>query len=198
VLVNNARYVGPGHADLFLDTPIPLIETAISVNVVAPLVLSQLVIPWMAKQGGGRIINMTSTAAYANITRPPGEGGWSLGYGITKGALHRIAGALAVELEDQGILAFNVQPGTVMTERGLLRRRTSSPYGAPPEVIGAVVAWLAESPDATAWNGKTVEAQFLCHERGLLPGWSGPMRSTAPLEFDDSAAAAARLEADLP
>lgn len=29
-----------------------------------------------------------------------------------------------------------------------------------------------ESPDADRYNGQNIEAQELCHELGLLPGWS--------------------------
>ncbi len=45
---------------------------------------------------------------------------------------------------------------------------------APPEVPAAAIAWLACSPEAETWNGKTVDAQRLCAERGLRPGWPGP------------------------
>jgi hypothetical protein len=35
-----------------------------------------------------------------------------------------------------------------------------------------VCRWLLESPDADGLNGTNVEAQELCSELGLLPGWS--------------------------
>jgi hypothetical protein len=43
--------------------------------------------------------------------------------------------------------------------------------GAPPEVPGAVVAWLATDPGAERFRGQTVRAQKLCADRALLPGW---------------------------
>ena len=43
--------------------------------------------------------------------------------------------------------------------------------GAPPDVIGAATAWLVTAPEARALNGTWVEAQDLCAERNLLPGW---------------------------
>src|SRR5581483_9884034 len=61
-------------------------------------------------------------------------------------------------------------------------------WGAPPEVVGAVVAWLVTSPDADALAGHTVEAQFLCAERGLLPGWGGPSPNRAAIRYDRSGA----------
>src|SRR5215471_14198512 len=47
VLVNNARYIGPGHMDLFMDTPIELHDKHLEANVVAPIILSRLVLPGM-------------------------------------------------------------------------------------------------------------------------------------------------------
>src|SRR5262249_57359370 len=111
VLVNNARYVGPGHQDYLLETPIDHLEQAIQGNCLSALVLIQRVVPWMTRQGGGTIMNITSPAAYCDPARPPREGGWGLSYSIGKGALQRVAGALAVELADAHIRAFNVQPG---------------------------------------------------------------------------------------
>ena len=41
---------------------------------------------------------------------------------------------------------------------------------APPDVIGAVITWLAKNPKEFP-NGAVVAAQKECAERGLLPGW---------------------------
>jgi hypothetical protein len=43
--------------------------------------------------------------------------------------------------------------------------------GAPPGVVGAVAAWLVTSPEAADHNGQWIEAQEVCRQRGLLPGW---------------------------
>jgi len=50
VLVNNGRYVGPGHMDPFEDTPVELIEQMILCNVVAPLHLVKLCLPIMRRK----------------------------------------------------------------------------------------------------------------------------------------------------
>ena len=44
--------------------------------------------------------------------------------------------------------------------------------GAPPAVVGKVCVWLLESPDAAQYNGQNIEAQEVCSDLGLLPGWS--------------------------
>jgi len=175
VLVNNGRYVGPGHMDFILDTPVRVLRDHLEANTLAPIVLIKAVVPTMIERGRGTVINITSGAGYGDPPAPAGQGGWGLGYGMSKGALHRIAGILALETADHGIRAFNVQPGFVLTERmiqdmGAFGFDTAS--GAPPAVIGKVCVWLLESPDADRYNGKNIEAQDLCAELGLLPGWS--------------------------
>lgn len=174
VLVNNGRYVGPGHMDRLLDTPVELLDRHLEANVMAPVILAKLVLPQMVTRGHGIVIDLASSSGTMDPARPAGSGGWGLGYGMSKGALHRLAGMLAVELRDQGILAFNLSPGFVATERIALDMAQfgfDASAGAPPDVVGAVAAWLVTSPEATARNGTWVEAQEVCADLGLLPGW---------------------------
>jgi len=174
VLVNNGRYVGPGHMDVFDETPLELLDAHLEANVMAPLALTKAVLPGMLERGSGTIVNITSGAAYADPPAPAGKGGWGLGYAISKGALHRVAGVLALELGDQGIRAYNVQPGFIATERmvqDMAEFGFDASSGAPPDVVGAVVAWLVTDPAAAEPNGRNIEAQDVCKELGLLPGW---------------------------
>ena len=117
VLVNNGRYIGPGHMDRLLETPVEMLDTHLQANVLAILVLCKLVLPGMIERGEGTIVNITSGSGYADATKPAGEGGWGLGYGMSKAAMHRIAGFLAVEHGHEGIRAYNVQPNLIATER---------------------------------------------------------------------------------
>jgi NAD(P)-dependent dehydrogenase (short-subunit alcohol dehydrogenase family) len=175
VLINNARYIGPGHMDLIVDTPIRILRDHLEGNALAPLVLIKSVVPQMVKRKQGTVINITSTVAYEDPADPAGKGGWGLGYGFSKAALHRIAGILAVELREQGVRAYNIQPGFVATERiaqDMAAFGFDASTGAPAAVIGKVVRWLLESPDAVKRNGETIQGQELCSELGLLPGWS--------------------------
>jgi NAD(P)-dependent dehydrogenase (short-subunit alcohol dehydrogenase family) len=175
VLVNNGRYVGPGHMDLMLDTPIELIDRHLEANVVAPIILTKLVLPQMLERGDGVVVNLASSSGTMDPPTPAGKGGWGLGYGASKAALHRMAGILAVELKDQGILAFNLSPGFIATERIAIDMGEFGfdvSKGAPADVVGAVAAWLVTSPDAVDRNGQWIEAQPVCRELALLPGWS--------------------------
>jgi NAD(P)-dependent dehydrogenase (short-subunit alcohol dehydrogenase family) len=175
VLVLNAVHTGPGSMLRITDTPISALETKLSANVVAQLVLVQAALPTMLAAGGGRIIAITS---YTAVNDPPaavGEGGWGYSYAASKAAFHRLAGHLAIELGDRGIVAINVDPGHVETERmranakrlGLEGRY----HGAPPSAPASVVAWLATSTDALDLNGQTLEGLRVALKQGLHPDW---------------------------
>jgi NAD(P)-dependent dehydrogenase (short-subunit alcohol dehydrogenase family) len=175
VLVNNGRYIGPGHMDHIVDTPVRVLRDHLEANALAPVVLAKEVLPGMIERGRGTIINITSSVAFEDPTEAAGAGGWGLGYAFSKGALHRIAGILRVEVADKGVRAFNVQPGFITTERMVQDMAAfgfDASTGAPVEVVAKVCRWLLESPDAEARNGENIDAQPLCSELGLLPGWA--------------------------
>src|SRR6478752_5120107 len=51
VLVNNGRYIGPGHMDRILETPIPVLRDHLEANALAPVVLIKEVVPGMIERG---------------------------------------------------------------------------------------------------------------------------------------------------
>jgi NAD(P)-dependent dehydrogenase (short-subunit alcohol dehydrogenase family) len=174
VLVNNGRYIGPGHMDLFVDTPVELLDRHLEANVIAPIILTKLVLAGMLERGEGFIVNVTSGAGNTDPPAPAGSGGWGLGYGMSKGALHRLAGILTVELGDRGIVAYNLHPGFVATERMAMDMAEfgfDASTGAPADVVGAVTAWLVTAPEARRLNGTWIEAQDTCRQLGLLADW---------------------------
>jgi NAD(P)-dependent dehydrogenase (short-subunit alcohol dehydrogenase family) len=196
VVVHNGRYIGPGHMDRFMDTPIELLEKHMEANLFAPLVLDKLFLPGMIERGHGILVNITSASAYGDPTKPAGQGGWGMGYGISKGAFQRVAGFLAVELFDAGIRCYNVQPGLIATERigQDMAKHGIANIGEPPEVVAKVVTWLATSPEAEQYNGINIEAPYICHERRMLPEWPGPKVIANSIRYDDAAANLTRLE----
>jgi NAD(P)-dependent dehydrogenase (short-subunit alcohol dehydrogenase family) len=161
VLVNNAIYVGPGGNDRFLSVDPAEIEKRIYGNLTAQLLLTQLVVRGMVDAGGGTVVNVTSGAGMFDPQRPVGEGGWAVTYGCSKGGFHRMAGVLAAELGGQGLRFYNLEPGYIATERVLAQPGLSwvAQRGAPPELVGAVAAWLLDRPDGEVRNGATLHAQ---------------------------------------
>src|SRR2546422_7330586 len=125
VLVNNGRYVGPGHMDPFKDTPVELIEQMMLCNVIAPLTLVKLCLPAMKRQGGGIGININSGAGGRGTPAPIGQGGWGLGYSLSKAALNRMVPGLAKELRPYNIAVIGLMPGS-----GRSGWRPSSPSSA--------------------------------------------------------------------
>jgi NAD(P)-dependent dehydrogenase (short-subunit alcohol dehydrogenase family) len=176
ILVNNAIYQGPGPMDLVGALSLEDAETTMRADYLHQLLLIQRILPSMLAGGGGSIVNMSSGTATLDPPAPAGRGGWGVAYAASKAALTRIAPILHVEHGEDGILAFNVDPGFVVNER---MRATSGAgqfteagfRGVPPEVPGAVIAWLATDPGARRYAGTLVLAQKLCRELGLVPGW---------------------------
>jgi NAD(P)-dependent dehydrogenase (short-subunit alcohol dehydrogenase family) len=159
VLVNNGRYVGPGHMDPFEDTPVELIEQMLLCNVIAPLHLVKLCLPIMKRQGGGIVINITSSAGEREIPAPIGQGGWGLGYSLSKAAFNRMVPGLAKELRAYNIAVIGLMPGFVGTERmaaELGEFGFDASKALPVDNPGRVCAMLATSTDPMFFSGKDV------------------------------------------
>ncbi|HEX3900332.1 MAG TPA: SDR family oxidoreductase [Mycobacteriales bacterium] len=175
VLVLNAVHTGAGSMLRLLDTPVEALQTKLMANAAAQFVLVQAAAPTMVAAGGGRIIAITSYAATHDPTAPVGEGGWGYSYAASKAAFHRLAGHIAVELGPQGIVAINVDPGHVMTERmaaNAERLGLEGHYqGAPPSAPAAAVTWLATAPEAAELNGQTINGLKLALEHNLHADW---------------------------
>ncbi len=172
-LVNNARYIGPGHMDPVLDTPIELFQHHFQCNVIAPLYLVQLVAPIMKKQGGGVIVHVTSGAGYNETPRDIGQGGWGLGYSISKAAFNRMAAGLGKEFRKHNIAVINLEPGFVGTERmetdmGAFGFDSSKALSV--DVPGSVCAYLASHPTPMVFSGRNINAPSFCVEAGLVDG----------------------------
>ena len=176
VLFNNAIFRGVGTLDRITDLTIESMTNLLAGNFMNQILLIQQVIPHMLAAGGGTIIDMVSGSARLDPAGPPGEGGWGILYSASKAAFGRVAGGVNAEYRAQGIKAFNVDPGNVVTEARKAAKpddEYSSGYGSEPaEATGKVVAWLATDPTADKFLGKWIFAPKLCSDLGLLPGWT--------------------------
>jgi NAD(P)-dependent dehydrogenase (short-subunit alcohol dehydrogenase family) len=104
LLVNNASVLGPSPQPTLSQYPLAELERVYRVNVLAPLALTQLVVPRMPD--GGCVINVTSDAAVE-----PYEG-WG-GYGSSKAALDQLSAILAAE--QPALRVYAVDPGDMRT-----------------------------------------------------------------------------------
>ena len=152
VIVNVAHYRGPGYDAGLLGTPLEVFEKTLAGDVLAPLLILQKLVPGMVERGRGTVVQMSSYVAAQNPPGPPGRGGWGLPYAVGKGGFDRIAGVLAQELSDTGVLVYNVEPGLTAYGKRLTEQRQQYPWADinDPESIGAAVAWLVTHPDEAA------------------------------------------------
>jgi NAD(P)-dependent dehydrogenase (short-subunit alcohol dehydrogenase family) len=144
-------------------------DQVVGVNLKAPFLASQAVIPAMKANGGGRIIHIASQMGLVT------DQDISL-YGLTKAALIHLTKSMAFELAPHNIIVNAVSPGPIMTEfneertaknPALKARRLSyiraGRYGRPEE-IAEVVAFLATT-DATYLQGDNlvVDGGYVTH-----------------------------------
>ena len=124
-------------------------------NLKGPFLLSQAVIPYMKKQRYGKIIFISSLAAFKGGTP-------RTSYGASKGGLVGLAKAMVAELAEYNINVNCILPGNVATNMNLERRqcnpdlveslRKRTPNGkafmSPSDVTGAALYLASELSDA--------------------------------------------------
>jgi 3-oxoacyl-[acyl-carrier protein] reductase len=143
ILVNNA---GVSIVRPVLDLSLEDWDRVLRVNLTGAFLMSQAAASHMAGQGGGRIVNITSTSGQRGGTG-------RAAYGASKGGLEILTKVMAVELAPMGITVNAVAPGPVETDlvaathtdatrSAYLAAVPMRRYGAPVE-IAAAVAFLA-------------------------------------------------------
>lgn len=106
LLVNNAGTLGAAPLPALADYPLHTLREAFESNVIAPLALTQLLLPALRTRGGA-VLNITSDAAVEPYA------GWG-GYGATKAALEQASAVLAAE--EPTIHVWWADPGDLRTD----------------------------------------------------------------------------------
>jgi 3-oxoacyl-[acyl-carrier protein] reductase len=143
ILVNNAGIIRRG---TFLEHDAQEWERVLNVNLGGTFNCTREVVPLMLKQGGGRIINISSVVGrMGDIASAPS-------YGTSKGAINTFTKSLARELAPYGINVNAVAPHAIETEmsqewsekkrRQIVDAIPLKRLGQPEEVAEAV-AFLA-------------------------------------------------------
>ena len=125
VLVNNAGY---GFFGAIENVKMEDARRQLEVNVFGLARLCQLVIPYMRKQKGGRIINTSSIAG--KLVMP--FGGW---YHVSKFSVEALSDAMRMELKPFGIDVSMIEPGGIKTDWGIIAAKhlRNSSLGTPYE-----------------------------------------------------------------
>jgi 3-oxoacyl-[acyl-carrier protein] reductase len=150
LLVNNAGVQGPM---VMFDQEEPSSWWRVfEINVRSVFLCCRAGVPRMLTRGGGRIVNITSGAAYL----PPG-GFPSTAYGPSKAAVHRFSEMLADQLAPRGVFVFSISPGLVRTAMTESHWPDDAPW-TPPECAPALVLALA-SGEFDALAGRFLHAE---------------------------------------
>ena len=139
VLVNNAG-ISNDDGQSGAEADLGRVQEALEANLLGAWRLCEVAIPYMKREGYGRIVNVsTGLAALEDM------GGGSPGYRVSKTGLNALTRILASELRGSGILVNAVNPGWVQTDMGGVGATRSVQEGADG------VVWAATLPN----NGPT-------------------------------------------
>ncbi|MFN3423828.1 MAG: SDR family NAD(P)-dependent oxidoreductase [Novosphingobium meiothermophilum] len=106
MLVNNA---GISQRSLAVDTAFPVYERIIAVDLLAPIALTQALLPRMAERGSGRIVMVSSIAG--KVGSP-----MRTGYSAAKFGLFGYSDALRAEVAGLGLKVHVIAPGSIRTD----------------------------------------------------------------------------------
>ena len=137
LLVNNASYLGPSPMPSLAEYPLDELARVYDVDVIAPLALTQLVLPLLAERAA--VVNVSSDAAVE-----PYEG-WG-GYGSAKAALDHLTAILGAE--QPGYSVYAVDPGDMRTEmhQAAFPGEDISDRPVPEAIVPALLRLLDERP----------------------------------------------------
>ena len=153
LLVNNASHLGPSPQPALADYPLDELARVYDVDVLAPVALTQLALPWLVA-AGGVLINVTSDASVEAYE------GWG-GYGSAKAALDHVTAVLAAEQPGIGCYAFD--PGDMRTamHQQAFPGEDISDRPEPETVVPALLRLLDERPPSGRYRASELAALTL-------------------------------------
>jgi short-subunit dehydrogenase len=161
IVVNNA---GLGWSGPLGDITAAKITELMTVNLAAPIELTRLLVPGMARRGRGRVVFVSSIAG---ITGVRGEAV----YAATKAGLSTFAESLDYEVRDHGVRVCVVVPGVIDTP---FFGRRGRPYGRkrpapiPAERVATAIVSALEHERAVVYVPRWMRMPAWIH--GTAPG----------------------------
>jgi 3-oxoacyl-[acyl-carrier protein] reductase len=164
VLINNAAiFYG---IDNF-NSSFEYLRKIFDVNYFGTWLMCRAVFPYMEKQGGGAIINQSSSAAHLHPTIPMPDGQLpSFHYSLTKAAINAMTHFMAGCVGVSGIRVNAIAPGPTLTEATLqgvpremldfyINMTMAIKRPIEPDEIAGTAVWLA-SDDARMVTGQVI------------------------------------------
>ena len=126
ILVNNAALYLDGDAGInnthtMADVPQKMLRDTMDSNFLAPVAITQVLLPLLKKSKAGRIVNMSSALGSLGLLSDSTSsvyGAPSFTYNVSKTALNSFTVHLAQFLEDTAIKVNSAHPGWVQTSMG--------------------------------------------------------------------------------
>jgi NAD(P)-dependent dehydrogenase (short-subunit alcohol dehydrogenase family) len=153
LLVNNASLLGPSPQPRLADYPLDTLEQVYSVNVIAPLALTQRLLVGL-RERGGTVVNVTSDASVEPYD------GWG-GYGSSKAALDQLTAILAAEEPTLRIYAFD--PGDMRTRmhQEAFPGEDISDRPEPETVVPLLLRLVDERPSSGRFRASDLREQAM-------------------------------------
>jgi short-subunit dehydrogenase len=161
VLVNNAGF---GWAGPFQGMGSDDIQALVQVNLVAPLLLANLLLPRMLERGAGHVVNVASIAGHVGVRH-------EAVYAATKAALVAFTESLRYEVAGSGVGVTLVSPGVIDTaffDREGRPYDRSFPRIRRPEAVAAGIVRAIERGRADVFVPRWMA--FPARLRGAMPG----------------------------
>jgi short-subunit dehydrogenase len=142
----------------FWESPVELIDSVVSANVLGQMYSAKVAITGMLKQGNGEFYIMEGKGANGNVLA-----GMTL-YSATKRGGNYLFNALAVELKDKPVIVGSLNPGMVVTDL-LTNQREESPetwernkkvFNILAERVETVAPFLVERMLTNTRNGAKI------------------------------------------
>jgi NAD(P)-dependent dehydrogenase (short-subunit alcohol dehydrogenase family) len=157
ILVNNAAITFPGD----LQLPMKRFDLIFAVDLRAPVIATQAVLPGMIERGRGAIVNVSSAAA---LNAYPGQ----MAYGMAKAALERFTASAAAELAPHGIPVNTFRIDVPVASEGFLAALPDWDHSdwEPPEVAAEGIVWMLEQPPS--YTGHNAGMARMRAEHGIM------------------------------
>lgn len=139
-------------------------------------ITSHFAIPLLIKSPGGLVVEITDGTDEYNATNYR----VSFFYDLAKAAVSRMAFALAHDLQPHGATAVSLTPGWLRSEamldefgvtesnwRDATKRVPHFAISESPAFVGRAVAALAQDPDVSRWNGRSLSSGQLSKVYGF-------------------------------